>query len=121
DAIPGADLAAALADARRGGGFLLHVGGLDGRGGLGAVLGGAARGTAARGARGLLHAGGAAVPAARQAVPGSAGARRYRHPHRALGAAFSLQRFHLAFMRQGTIPAGYFSEELLRALRATAP
>src|SRR5205823_1479226 len=40
---------------------------------------------------------------------------------RELGAAFSLQRFHLAFMRQGTIPAGYFSEELLRALRATAP
>src|SRR5207302_1547540 len=35
DAIPGADLAAALADARRGGGFLLHVGGLDGRGGPG--------------------------------------------------------------------------------------
>src|SRR5207247_11327670 len=40
---------------------------------------------------------------------------------RELGAAFSLQRFHLAFMRQGTIPAGYFGEELLRALRATAP
>jgi uncharacterized protein (DUF885 family) len=35
-----------------------------------------------------------------------------------LGAAFSLKRFHLAFMRQGTIPAGYFGEELLRALLA---
>jgi len=38
-----------------------------------------------------------------------------------LGAAFSLKRFHLGFMRQGTIPAGYFGEELLRVLRATAP
>jgi uncharacterized protein (DUF885 family) len=35
-----------------------------------------------------------------------------------LGARFSAKRFHLEFMRQGTIPAGYFGEELLRALRA---
>jgi uncharacterized protein (DUF885 family) len=36
---------------------------------------------------------------------------------RLLGAAFNSQEFHLAFMRQGTIPAGYFREELLRALQ----
>jgi len=36
---------------------------------------------------------------------------------RALGAAFNPQEFHLAFMRQGTIPSGYFREELLRALQ----
>ena len=30
---------------------------------------------------------------------------------------FSAQRFHLEFMKQGTIPPGYFGEELLRALR----
>ena len=35
----------------------------------------------------------------------------------ALGAHFSAQRFHLKFMKQGTIPPGYFGEELLRALR----
>ena len=35
-----------------------------------------------------------------------------------LGTRFSAQRFHLEFMKQGTIPAGYFGEELLRALRA---
>jgi uncharacterized protein (DUF885 family) len=34
-----------------------------------------------------------------------------------LGARFSLQRFHLEFMKQGTIPPGYFAEELLRALQ----
>jgi uncharacterized protein (DUF885 family) len=43
---------------------------------------------------------------------------RARHE---LGAAFSPKRFHLAFMKQGTIPAGYFGEELLRGLRADAP
>jgi uncharacterized protein (DUF885 family) len=36
---------------------------------------------------------------------------------RILGAAFNPQEFHLAFMRQGTIPSGYFREELLRALQ----
>ena len=35
-----------------------------------------------------------------------------------LGARFSLQRFHMEFMKQGTIPAGYFAAELLRALRS---
>ena len=30
------------------------------------------------------------------------------------------QRFHLEFMKQGTIPAGYFGEELLRTLRSAA-
>jgi uncharacterized protein (DUF885 family) len=35
-----------------------------------------------------------------------------------LGARFDLRRFHLMFIRQGTIPAGYFREELLRALAA---
>ena len=35
------------------------------------------------------------------------------------GAHFSAKRFHLEFMKQGTIPAGYFGEELLRSLRAT--
>jgi uncharacterized protein (DUF885 family) len=34
-----------------------------------------------------------------------------------LGAKFSSRAFHLEFMKQGTIPAGYFAEELLRALR----
>jgi uncharacterized protein (DUF885 family) len=33
-----------------------------------------------------------------------------------LGDQFSLQQFHLEFMRQGTIPAGYFGAELLKAL-----
>jgi uncharacterized protein (DUF885 family) len=37
-----------------------------------------------------------------------------------LGARFSPQRFHLEFMKQGTIPAGYFGDELLRELRAAA-
>ena len=37
---------------------------------------------------------------------------------RALGARFSARRFHLEFMKQGTIPAGYFGDELVRALRA---
>ncbi|GAC1454084.1 MAG: DUF885 domain-containing protein [Steroidobacteraceae bacterium] len=37
-----------------------------------------------------------------------------------LGARFSPQRFHLEFMKQGTIPAGYFGDELLRELRIAA-
>jgi uncharacterized protein (DUF885 family) len=44
-----------------------------------------------------------------------------KRAQRALGARFSAQRFHLEFMKQGTIPAGYFGEELLRALRAAPP
>ena len=35
----------------------------------------------------------------------------------ALGAKFSLDRFHLEVMRQGTLPVPYFREELLRSLR----
>ena len=38
----------------------------------------------------------------------------------ALGAQFSAKRFHLEFMKQGTIPAGYFGAELLRTLKDTA-
>ena len=34
-----------------------------------------------------------------------------------LGDRFSAKTFHLLFMKQGTIPAGYFREELLRELR----
>ncbi|HEX7314527.1 MAG TPA: DUF885 domain-containing protein [Pyrinomonadaceae bacterium] len=34
-----------------------------------------------------------------------------------LGDKFSPKEFHLLFMRQGTIPAGYFREELLRAIQ----
>ena len=37
----------------------------------------------------------------------------------ALGTHFVTERFHLEFMKQGTIPAGYFGDELLRSLRAT--
>ena len=33
-----------------------------------------------------------------------------------LGDRFSAKRFHLQFMRQGTIPAGYFADELIEAL-----
>jgi uncharacterized protein (DUF885 family) len=36
---------------------------------------------------------------------------------RLMGDGFSPKEFHLLFMRQGTIPAGYFREELLRELR----
>ncbi|MBA3240821.1 MAG: DUF885 domain-containing protein [Acidobacteria bacterium] len=36
---------------------------------------------------------------------------------RALGDKFSPKDFHVLFMKQGTIPAGYFSEELLRELQ----
>jgi uncharacterized protein (DUF885 family) len=35
-----------------------------------------------------------------------------------LGKAFDLQRFHIEFMRQGTIPSAYFRDELLRVLQA---
>jgi uncharacterized protein (DUF885 family) len=35
---------------------------------------------------------------------------------RLFGPEFSEQRFHLEFMKQGTIPTGYFAEELLREL-----
>ena len=35
---------------------------------------------------------------------------------RLFGPEFSEQRFHLEFMKQGTIPAGYFAEDLLREL-----
>ncbi len=38
--------------------------------------------------------------------------------HRTLGDRFSPKEFHLLFMRQGTIPANYFRDELLRALQA---
>jgi uncharacterized protein (DUF885 family) len=37
---------------------------------------------------------------------------------RRLGPRFSLKAFHLAFIRQGTIPAGYFRDELLKDLQA---
>ena len=33
-----------------------------------------------------------------------------------LGAQFSAQRFHLEFMKQGTIPSTYFGDELLDIL-----
>lgn len=35
----------------------------------------------------------------------------------ALGDQYSAQAFHLEFMRQGTIPVGYFADELLLALQ----
>jgi len=35
---------------------------------------------------------------------------------RLFGPEFSEQRFHLEFMKQGTIPTGYFAEDLLREL-----
>jgi uncharacterized protein (DUF885 family) len=35
-----------------------------------------------------------------------------------LGARFSPKEFHLLFMKQGSIPAGYFRDELLRELQA---
>ena len=43
-----------------------------------------------------------------------------RRAQQALGSRFSAKRFHLEFMKQGTIPAGYFGEELLRTLRSGA-
>jgi uncharacterized protein (DUF885 family) len=36
---------------------------------------------------------------------------------KALGDRFSAKTFHLLFMKQGTIPAGYFRDELLRQIR----
>jgi uncharacterized protein (DUF885 family) len=44
-----------------------------------------------------------------------------RRAQQELGARFSAQRFHLQFMQQGTIPPGYFGDELLRALRNAPP
>lgn len=38
-----------------------------------------------------------------------------------LGKAFSLTAFHLAFIRQGTIPPGYFKDTLLRELAPEQP
>ncbi|HKT71831.1 MAG TPA: DUF885 domain-containing protein [Steroidobacteraceae bacterium] len=35
-----------------------------------------------------------------------------------LADAFSLKRFHLEFMKQGTVPTAHFAEEVLRALRS---
>lgn len=40
---------------------------------------------------------------------------------KALGARFSLNAFHLAFIKQGTIPSGYFKDSLLRSLGAKPP
>jgi uncharacterized protein (DUF885 family) len=40
---------------------------------------------------------------------------------RLFGPDFSEQRFHLEFMKQGTIPTGYFAEDLLRDLSRPAP
>lgn len=37
---------------------------------------------------------------------------------RALGPKLDLERFHLAFIRQGSIPPGYFADELLKELGA---
>jgi uncharacterized protein (DUF885 family) len=39
---------------------------------------------------------------------------------RLFGPEFSEQRFHLEFMKQGTIPTGYFAEDLLRELSRPA-
>ena len=36
---------------------------------------------------------------------------------RTLGDRFSLEAFHLAFIQQGTIPAGYFGQQLIEQLR----
>ncbi len=40
-----------------------------------------------------------------------------REAARSLGEKFSAKTFHVQFMRQGTIPAGYFREEMLRQLK----
>jgi uncharacterized protein (DUF885 family) len=37
-----------------------------------------------------------------------------------LGSAFSAKRFHLLYLKQGTIPPGYFRAELLRQVRAAS-
>jgi len=39
----------------------------------------------------------------------------------ALGAKYSAKRFHLEFMKQGTIPAAYFGAQLLRTLEKPSP
>ena len=44
-----------------------------------------------------------------------------KRAQQALGTRYSAQRFHLEFMKQGTIPPGYFGDELLRSLRAASP
>jgi uncharacterized protein (DUF885 family) len=44
-----------------------------------------------------------------------------KRAQQALGSRFAAKRFHVEFMKQGTIPAGYFGEELLRTLRAATP
>ncbi len=44
-----------------------------------------------------------------------------KRAQQALGTRFSATRFHLEFMKQGTIPAGYFGDELLRTLRSAPP
>ena len=44
-----------------------------------------------------------------------------KRAQQALGARFTAKRFHLEFMKRGTIPAGYFGEELLRTLRSAPP
>jgi uncharacterized protein (DUF885 family) len=36
---------------------------------------------------------------------------------RTLGDRFDAKRFHLLFMQQGTIPVGYFHDELLRRIQ----
>jgi uncharacterized protein (DUF885 family) len=42
-----------------------------------------------------------------------------KRAQQALGARFSAKRFHMEFLKQGTVPPGYFGEELLRTLRST--
>jgi hypothetical protein len=37
-----------------------------------------------------------------------------------MGAGFSPKTFHLYFIRQGTIPAGYFHDTLFEQLKAAA-
>jgi uncharacterized protein (DUF885 family) len=43
-----------------------------------------------------------------------------RQASRSLGSAFSAKRFHLLYLKQGTIPPGYFRAELLRQVRAAS-
>jgi uncharacterized protein (DUF885 family) len=43
-----------------------------------------------------------------------------KRARQALGTRFTARRFHVEFMKQGTIPAGYFGEELLRALHGAS-
>jgi uncharacterized protein (DUF885 family) len=43
-----------------------------------------------------------------------------RQASRLLGSAFSAKRFHLLYLKQGTIPPGYFRAELLRQVQAAA-